>query len=46
MGEKGGCLMHAAINDYPGQRHVLLRTTIAGFRPAAAGGLKDDKSYV
>jgi taurine dioxygenase len=31
------CLMHAAINDYPGQRRVLLRTTIAGSRPAAAG---------
>jgi len=38
MGEKGECLMHVAINDYTGQRRVLLRTTIAGSRPAAAGG--------
>ncbi len=31
------CLMHAAINDYPGQRRVLLRTTVAGSPPVAAG---------
>ena len=30
--------MHVAINDYSGQRRVLLRTTITGFRPAAAVG--------
>ena len=30
------CLMHAAINDYPGQRRVVLRTTVAGARPKAA----------
>tara|TARA_Y100000588_G_scaffold106753_1_gene116766 strand:- start:56 stop:919 length:864 start_codon:yes stop_codon:yes gene_type:complete len=28
------CLMHAAINDYPGQRRVVLRTTVAGTPPA------------
>lgn len=27
------CLLHAAINDYPGQRRVVLRTTIAGSPP-------------
>ena len=31
-------LMHAAINDYPGQRRVVLRTTVAGSPPQAAGG--------
>ncbi|QXD23128.1 TauD/TfdA family dioxygenase [Opitutia bacterium ISCC 51] len=31
------CLMHAAINDYSGQRRVVLRTTVAGARPLAAG---------
>jgi len=31
------CLMHAAINDYPGQRRVVLRTTVAGPPPIAAG---------
>jgi taurine dioxygenase len=30
------CLMHAAINDYPGRRRVVLRTTIAGPPPKAA----------
>lgn len=30
------CLMHAAINDYPGRRRVVLRTTVAGSRPMAA----------
>ena len=29
-------LMHAAINDYPGKRRVMLRTTIAGSPPEAA----------
>ncbi len=31
------CLMHAAINDSPGQRRVVLRTTVAGSQPMAAG---------
>ncbi|MDA0347313.1 MAG: TauD/TfdA family dioxygenase [Verrucomicrobia bacterium] len=31
------CLMHAAINDYSGKRRVVLRTTVAGSRPKAAG---------
>ncbi len=31
------CLMHAAINDYSGQRRVVLRTTVAGTPPMAAG---------
>ncbi len=31
------CLLHAAINDYPGHRRVVLRTTVAGPRPVAAG---------
>jgi taurine dioxygenase len=31
------CLMHAAINDYPGKRRVVLRTTVAGSPPMAAG---------
>lgn len=31
------CLMHAAINDYSGQCRVLLRTTVAGSPPMAAG---------
>jgi len=30
------CLMHAAINDYPGKRRVVLRTTVAGPPPIAA----------
>lgn len=29
------CLLHAAINDYPGQRRVVLRTTVAGDPPRA-----------
>jgi len=29
------CLLHSAINDYPGQRRVVLRTTIAGSPPMA-----------
>lgn len=29
------CLLHSAINDYPGQRRVVLRTTIAGSPPTA-----------
>jgi taurine dioxygenase len=32
------CLMHVAINDYPGQRRVVLRTTVAGSPPMAVGG--------
>ncbi|MEM7023618.1 MAG: TauD/TfdA family dioxygenase [Pseudomonadota bacterium] len=28
------CLLHAAINDYPGQRRVVIRTTVEGLRPA------------
>ena len=31
------CLMHAAINDYSGYRRVVLRTTVAGPSPVAAG---------
>ena len=27
------CLMHAAINDYSGQRRIVLRTTLAGPPP-------------
>ena len=30
------CLLHAAINDYPGYRRVVLRTTVAGEPPTAA----------
>ncbi len=30
------CLMHAAINDYPGKRRVVLRTTVAGPPPIPA----------
>lgn len=30
------CLMHAAINDYPGQRRVMLRTTLAEDPPVGA----------
>jgi alpha-ketoglutarate-dependent taurine dioxygenase len=29
------CLLHAAINDYPGRRRVVYRTTVEGSRPAA-----------
>ncbi len=29
------CLLHSAINDYPGQRRVVLRTTVAGSPPIA-----------
>jgi alpha-ketoglutarate-dependent taurine dioxygenase len=29
------CLLHAAINDYPGKRRVVYRTTVEGSRPAA-----------
>ncbi|MDG2168507.1 MAG: TauD/TfdA family dioxygenase [Opitutales bacterium] len=31
------CLLHAAINDYSGQRRVVLRSTVAGIPPVAAG---------
>jgi len=27
------CLLHTAINDYPGQRRVMYRTTVEGTRP-------------
>lgn len=33
------CLMHAAINDYAGQRRVVLRTTVAGPPPIAASSI-------
>ena len=33
------CLLHSAINDYPGQRRVVLRTTIAGSPPTGGSYL-------
>lgn len=29
-------VLHTAINDYPGQRRIMLRTTVEGARPCAA----------
>ncbi|MEP6971662.1 MAG: TauD/TfdA family dioxygenase, partial [Betaproteobacteria bacterium] len=31
------CVLHTAINDYPGYRRVTYRTTIEGWEPVAAG---------
>lgn len=34
------CVMHTAINDYPGYRRVTYRTTIEGWAPVAAPALQ------
>ena len=32
------CVMHTAINDYPGQRRTMYRSTIEGWAPVASAG--------